>query len=164
MISLFQNILFSKKFLACNGCFVLFSKIKKGSWTRFWCTFSAWSFHKNVPYLTGFPKWGRLVGRGQFGQNVYKLHENYKISIFGVKTVRGTLGGQAKQVVPPLQVSLPLEKPCLKQWLIKRKRGDDRITKIQHLKNKKTFLDDIKSILFEGLSFGEKIKNRGHTL
>ena len=29
----------------------LFSKIKKGSGARFWCTFSAWFFHKNIPYL-----------------------------------------------------------------------------------------------------------------
>ena len=51
MIILFQNILFLKEFLACNGCFGLFSKIKKGSGASFWCTFSAWFFHKNVPYL-----------------------------------------------------------------------------------------------------------------
>ena len=51
MIILFQNILFSKEFLACNGCFGLFSKIKKGSGASFWCTFSAWFFYKNVPYL-----------------------------------------------------------------------------------------------------------------
>ena len=51
LIILFQNILFSKKFLACNGCFELFTKMKKGSGTSFWCTFSAWFFHKNVLYL-----------------------------------------------------------------------------------------------------------------
>ena len=47
----FQNILFSKEFLSCNVCFGSFTKIKKGSGTGFWCTFSAWFFHKNVPYL-----------------------------------------------------------------------------------------------------------------
>ena len=51
MIILFQNILFLKEFLACNGCFGLFSKIKKGSGASFWCIFSAWFFHKNVLYL-----------------------------------------------------------------------------------------------------------------
>ena len=51
MIILFQNILFSKEFLACNGCFGLFSKIKKGSGTSFWCIFSAWFCHTNVLYL-----------------------------------------------------------------------------------------------------------------
>ena len=34
------------------------------------------------PPLPGFPNWGQLVG-GQLGQNGQKLHENYKISIFG---------------------------------------------------------------------------------
>ena len=46
----FQNVLFLKEFLACNGCFGLFTKIKKGSWTSFWCTFSPWFFHKIIPY------------------------------------------------------------------------------------------------------------------
>ena len=51
MIILIQNTLFLKEFLACNGCFELFSKMKKGSGASFWCTFSAWFFHKNVPNL-----------------------------------------------------------------------------------------------------------------
>ena len=51
LIILFQNIVFSKELLACNGCFALFTKIKKGSGTSFWCTFSAWFYHKNVLYL-----------------------------------------------------------------------------------------------------------------
>ena len=51
MIILFQNILFSNEFLACNACFMLFTKIKKESQTSFWCTFSKWFFHENVPYL-----------------------------------------------------------------------------------------------------------------
>ena len=49
-MTLFQSILFSSEFLACNGCFGLSTKIKKGSGTRFRCTFSAWFFHKDVPY------------------------------------------------------------------------------------------------------------------
>ena len=51
MIILFQNILFSREFLAYNICFGLLTKIKKGSGTRSWCTSSAWFFHKDVPYL-----------------------------------------------------------------------------------------------------------------
>ena len=47
----FQNILFLKEFLACNGCFRLFTKIKKGSGTSFQCTFFCILFHKNVLYL-----------------------------------------------------------------------------------------------------------------
>ena len=51
MIIFFENILFWKEFPACNGCFGLFTKIKKGSGTSFWCTFSVWFFHKNVSFL-----------------------------------------------------------------------------------------------------------------
>ena len=32
-------------------CFELCTKIKKGSGISFWCTFSAWVFHTNAPYL-----------------------------------------------------------------------------------------------------------------
>ena len=48
---LFQNIWFAEKFLTCNGCFGLFTKIKKGSGISFWCTFSARFFHTNALYL-----------------------------------------------------------------------------------------------------------------
>ena len=36
----------------------------------------------------------------------------------------------------------------------------------EYIENEKSFLDKIKvfSIIFEGLSFGEKIKNSGHKL
>ena len=51
MIIPFQNIIFLHEFLACNGCFGLFTKIKKGSVTCFWFTFSAWFYHKSIPYL-----------------------------------------------------------------------------------------------------------------
>ena len=43
--------LFLKEFLACNGCFELFTKIKKVSRTNFWCTCSTWFFHESSPYL-----------------------------------------------------------------------------------------------------------------
>ena len=48
-------------------------------------------------HSTGFPNWGQLVGGGQFGQNGQKLHENYKIGIFGSKFFwgGGMGGGQA---------------------------------------------------------------------
>ena len=51
MIIPFRNILFLHEFLASNGCFGLFTKIKKGSGTSFCCTISAWFYHKSVPYL-----------------------------------------------------------------------------------------------------------------
>ena len=54
MITLFQNILFLTEFLACNSCYGLFTKIKKGSGTSFSCKFFAQFFHKNVPNLILF--------------------------------------------------------------------------------------------------------------
>ena len=42
MVILFQNTLLLKEFIACNGCFWLFIKIKKESGDSFWCTFSVW--------------------------------------------------------------------------------------------------------------------------
>ena len=48
-------------------------------------------------------------------------------------------------------------------------KGGKKLQKFEYLENKKSFLDDIKTffIVFEGLSFGEKqkqkmIKNSGH--
>ena len=59
MITFFQNILFLKEFLACYGCFWLFTKMKRGSGTSFWCPFSAWFFHKNALYLILY-QWTRF--------------------------------------------------------------------------------------------------------
>ena len=54
-LKLFDNslskYLICKRILACNDCFGLFNKIKMGSGINFWCIFSAWFFHTNVPYL-----------------------------------------------------------------------------------------------------------------
>ena len=73
MIILYQNILFPKEFLAYNGCFGLFTKIKDlrpKTKTSFWCTFSAWFFQMflistlsmdkvSVPYLFCFSRYQR---------------------------------------------------------------------------------------------------------
>ena len=42
----------------------------------------------------------------------------------------------------------------------KKRKGRGKIQKFEYLENKKSFLDEIKTffIVFEGLSFGEKIK------
>ena len=48
--SFIHNILLLKEFLAFNGCFGLFIKIKKWSGTSFWSIYPALFFHKNVPY------------------------------------------------------------------------------------------------------------------
>ena len=47
-----KSILFLKDFFGYNGCFGLFTKIEKDCENSFWCTFSAWFFHKHVLYLT----------------------------------------------------------------------------------------------------------------
>ena len=39
-----------------------------------------------------------------------------------------------------------------------------KLEKFEFLENKKRFLDEIKSTVFEGLSFDEKIKNSTHKL
>ena len=49
-------------------------------------------------HSTGFPNWGQLVGGGQFGQNGQKLHENYKIGIFGSKFFGGGAWGGDKPI------------------------------------------------------------------
>ena len=46
---LFQNILFLEEFIAYNGCFGLFTKIKKGP--AHLAHFPHVFFHKNAPYL-----------------------------------------------------------------------------------------------------------------
>ena len=51
LIILFQNILFLKEFITNNGCFGLFTRIKKWSVTSLWCTFPAYFSNTNVPYL-----------------------------------------------------------------------------------------------------------------
>ena len=45
-------------------------------------------------------------------------------------------------------------------WIWKKWKGRGKITKNEYLENEKSFLDEIKNIftVFEGLSFGEKIK------
>ena len=66
---------FLKEFLACNGCFGLFHKIRKGSGTNFWSTFSAWFSHKNVPYLILY-QWTKFQCHTLF------LSQNIKQNVF----------------------------------------------------------------------------------
>ena len=51
----------------------------------------------------------------------------------------------------------------LKQWLTGRKRGKMEIPKFEYLKNKKSFLDEIKNI-FHLVRNKSLIKNTGHEL
>ena len=130
LIILFQNILFLKEFLACNGCFGLFTKIKKGSGTSFWCTFSAWLFHKNVPYLILY-QWTKFQFHIFFPSQDIKQHVllssyldswwRYKLEDLSSINLLSN-GGQGEK---------------------ERKR---EIQKSQYLENEKSFLDEIKNI------------------
>ena len=108
MIVLFQNILFLKELLACNGCFRLFTKILKRSGNSFQCTFSARFSYKNVLYLilhlsTYFQCHTFLVSQD--------IEQNVPLSSY-FETLR-------------LIYNHPL-----KQWLKGTKRGKDGNTKI----------------------------------
>ena len=131
MIILFQNILFLKEFLACNGCFGLFSKIKKGSETSFWYTFSAWFFHKNVSYLILY-QWTKFQYHALFlsqdiKQNLLLLSSyidswwRHKLWDFSWINLERT-GWQGK------------------------KERKTKIQKFEYLENKKSFLDERKNI------------------
>ena len=67
----FHNILLLKEFLAFNGCFGLFTKIKKWSCTSFWSIYPALFFHKNVPYLILY-QWTKFQRHTFFHSQVIK--------------------------------------------------------------------------------------------
>ena len=125
MIILFQNILFLKETLACNGCFVLFNKIKKGSGAIFWCTCSAWSFHKKVPHLILY-QWTKfqcyiLFLSQDIKQNVLSSYlDRWWLTSFKV-----FLGSTSKAMAD-------------------REKKMERL-KYKYLKNEKWFLDEIKN-------------------
>ena len=129
MTILFQNTLFLKEFVVWNGCFGIISKIKKGSSVRFWCTFPAWLFHKNVPYLILY-QWTN-----------FQCHTLF-------------LSQDIKQ---NLLLSSYLDSWNIKFWDLSWinlykidwqgiKRGKTKIQKLEHLENEKSFLDEIKNI------------------
>ena len=138
MIILFQNILFLIEFLACSGCFGLFTKIKKESGTSFCCTFSAWFFHKNVLYLILY-QWAKLQYHTFFPSQ------------------------DIKQIVwlSSYLDSWWCHKPEDLSWINLQsngwhgeKEGKMDIQKFEYLENKKGFLDEIKNIF---LSFWRAI-------
>ena len=57
-------------------CFGLFIKIKKGSWISFWCTFSAWGFHTNAPYLTLGRRMSHIYGHAISECHKYVVWDN----------------------------------------------------------------------------------------
>ena len=115
----FENILFLKEFLEYNGCFGLFTKIKKGSWTCFWCTFSAWFSNKNSPYLIN---------------TLSNLWTKFQCHTF-------LLSQGSKQNV--------LLSSYLDNWDVatyKKKKEWTEIQKFRYLENERSFLHDIKII------------------
>ena len=124
MIIHFQKILFLKEFLVCNGCFELFTKIKKGSGTSFWCKFSAWFFYKNVPYLILYP-WIKFQCQNFFPSQDIK--QNVSLGSYLNSWWRH------KPKAP-------------KQWLIGKKEGKMEIQKFEYVEYEKRFLNEIKNI------------------
>ena len=112
LIILSQNTLFLKEFLACNGCFGLFHKIRKGSGANFWSTFSAWFFHKNVPYLI-FYQWTKFT----------------HLIFFSKYQTKRVIKFLFKQLMTSWILRFFLDQP-LRHWLTRKKRGEDRNTKI----------------------------------
>ena len=102
-----------KEFFACNSCFGLFTKIKKGSGTSFWCTFSAWFFHGNVPYLILY-QWTK------FQCHTFFTSEDIKQNVL----LNSYLGIWWRH-----KVWFIFEKR-VKQWLTGRKTEEDGNTKI----------------------------------
>ena len=130
MIILFQNLLFLKKFLACNDFFGLFSKIKKRSGARFWCTFFAWFFHKSVSYLILY-QWTKFQCHNLF------LFQDIKRNVL----LSSYLDSWWRHKFQDFS--------CIKLksngWQGK-KEGQTKIQKFEYLENEKSFLDEIKNI------------------
>ena len=128
MIILFQNTLFLKEFLACNGCFRLFSKITKRSGASFCCTFSAWFFRKNVPYLILY-QWRKFQCHTLFLSQDIK--QNVLLSSYLDSWWRHKL-----QDFSWINLSS-------NGWQ-RKKEGETNIQKFEYLENEKSFLDEIK--------------------
>ena len=139
MIIPFQNI-FLKEFLACNGSFGLFSKIKKGSGASFWCTFSAWFLYKNVPLI--------LYQWTKFQYHVIFLSQNIKQNVLLSSYLDNWDAINFKTFPGPTSKAMADRE---------KKDGKTKIQKLEYLENEKNFLDEIKIfIVFKGLSFSEK--------
>ena len=140
MIILLQNIWFLKEFLACNDCFGLLSKIKKGSGASIWWTFSARFFHKNVPYLILY-QWTKFQCYILFlSQDTNKMLLSSYLENDDIMNFKIFLGSISKAMAD----------------MEKKNRGKYENWDISRMKrafrwNKKTFFR-----VFEGLSFGEK--------
>ena len=139
MIILFQNTFLLKEFLACNGCFGLFTKIKKGSGASFLWTFSAWFFYKNVPYLILY-QWTKFQCHTLFLSQDSK--QNVLLSSYLDSWLRHEFGSTSKAMADT-----------------GKKRGKTKTQKLEHLQNEKSFLVEIKDI-FQFLKGYQLMKNK----
>ena len=81
---------------------------KKGSGTSFWCTFSAWFFHKNVPYLILY-QWSK------FQCHTFFPSQDIKQNVFLSSYLNGWWHHKLLSFI---------FNQALKQWLTGRKRGE----------------------------------------
>ena len=111
MIILFQNILFLKEFLACNGFFGLFTKVKKGSeMVSIFCMIFQWKCSLfNILSLD-------------------KVSISYLFSFLRNET-KWLIKFLIRQLMTSKTLRFIFHQP-LKQWLTGRKRGEDGNTKI----------------------------------
>ena len=125
MIILFKNILLLKEFLACNDVLGLFTKIKRGPETSFWCTFLH-DFSTKMFFIAYSIK--------------FQCHNSFTFPRYQTKCVIKFLLGQ---LMMSQTMRFMLDQP-LKQWLTGGRRGEGRNTKIWISREKKSFLHKTK--------------------
>ena len=131
MIVLIQNISFLKEFFCVQ-------------WLTFWCTFSAWFFHKNVPYLI-------LCQLSNFQSQSFFPFQDIKkdvlLSFYSDNWWRNKLKDLSSIIL-------------YSDGRQGKKEGKTLIQKIEYLENEKTFSYETKGIfqLFKGYHLVEKWK------
>ena len=127
MIILFQNVLFLKEwlfYLIFDGCFGLFTKIKKGFGASFWSTFSVWFLHK-IFYVI-------LYQLTKFQCHTFFPSQNIKQNML----LSSYLDNWWRFIFNHPR----------KQWSTGKKELQAKIEKFKYLENENNFLDEIKSI------------------
>ena len=129
-----------KRISCMQWLFGLFSKIKKGSGTSFWCTFSAWPFLKNVLHLI-------LYQRTTFQCHNSFLSQHIKHNVLFSSYLDSWWRHKFKVFLESTS----------KAMADREKRGEDKYTKIWISRERRELFRWNKKH-FEGLSFWWKIK------
>ena len=108
------------KIISCNGCFGLCIKIIERPGTSFICTFSAWFFYKNIPYLI-LHLWTR-----------FQYHTFFLLKISNKIAIEFLF----RQLMISWTLRFIFYHPP-KQWPTGRKRGKDRNTKNSNISRTK---------------------------